>query len=700
MKKFSKLLISLAFCLILAFSGLLAGCGGDSDPTEGGPSEGETPTPVAEYTVSVEGGTLQDGQTSGTYDSGTSVTVTANIPAGYSFCCWTSDGEQISQSNPYTFTVTQSIALKAVFWENGSPVSLSKSLGNPITGFGFGDSTFDSSWDTSDTPWQEGEKDFPVYNGDPSVLVDGDTVYLYVGHDATKEPVTGIYTMPEWMCYSSKDLVNWKAESIIMDMESVPWAADDTSAWAAQVIRYEGYYWFLFCTWASRDILPNENENMCIGLAVSESPTGPFECYDTPLVYSSWTNTPANMSDVPALEDYNDAGWNDIDPTGWVTEDGEFYVAWGNTKSFMCQVEMVEKQNNTSCPYELEIVDQDETRTQGHIVTTDKPSYYYYGADNVEAYADIMRIDLSSSNPNGATFTEAPYIYGRDLNGDGKIDRFYMAYAAGMREALAYSYIDVTDESQLFEDEWQYGNLLMEPTATSNTNHPAMFDFKGKTYFVYHNGSLEYGYGYRRIACITEAAFDEDGFIEFIPETATGLRGVRSTIYSGDLPVSHLNFLNPQLDVAYPLEIETCLWAEEDLDDKNDMYWMLTEGKYIPDGEAEEYYLSIQAENKPGLYLTYDIASGRVYIGQDYAQTGTEESVAVKKNMTFKTISVGYGKGVMFQCAADPTYYLANVNGTLTVTNSVSEEKCAFRVYTETANRFSGPTQFVLNEGI
>ena len=41
-----------------------------------------------------------------------------------------------------------------------------------------------------------------VYGGDPSVLVDGDTVYLYTGHDASTDEEVGksIYNIPEYLC--------------------------------------------------------------------------------------------------------------------------------------------------------------------------------------------------------------------------------------------------------------------------------------------------------------------------------------------------------------------------------------------------------------------------------------------------------------------------------------------------------------------
>ena len=54
-------------------------------------------------------------------------------------------------------------------------ITLEKSTGNPIAGF-------DAA----------GRR---MYGGDPSVLVDGDTVYLYVGHDTA---TNNAYNMPEW----------------------------------------------------------------------------------------------------------------------------------------------------------------------------------------------------------------------------------------------------------------------------------------------------------------------------------------------------------------------------------------------------------------------------------------------------------------------------------------------------------------------
>ena len=719
----------LALFLIPAFLlTLFAGCADDEETAD-------------TYTVTVVNGTIDgtDGSTTDEYEAGASVTVTATVPNGQTFVAWTADGEVVSTENPYTFEVTGDITLTAVFETlvvAGDALNLNKSTGgNPIGGFGIGDSTFDSSWTTESTAWQEGDADFAdviTYGGDPAVMVveeNGvETAYLYVGHDITTAAVTSTYTMPEWICYSSKDLVNWTCEGIIMDIEDIPWARGqatgkvEQSAWASQVIEYEGHYWFFFCSWsetAAGYVTAGENGNMCIGVAVSDDPTGPFRCYSEPLVYSSWTNVTDNGTDL------KDAGWNDIDPTAWVTSEGEFYVAWGNANSFMCQVEITKTtgsyyavqngtpEKDTSISYALEIVDQSES-TDDNLVTIDRstedPAFYQYGYSNIEQVADIMQIDLWTQNTTNNTFTEAPYLYARDTNEDGKEDRYYMIYAAGWREALAYSYIDVDSPDGIWEDVWTYGNRLMDVTATSNTNHPAVFDFKGHTYMIYHNGSLPYGCGYRRVACIAELEFSEDGYINFVNEYSTGLDGVTSKIYQGEstaaVYAAHYSPINPQSiyqDYLYPLTYNTFAGTEAEVQDDvngiDDLLWEIEIAKYVPSADASNAgnYVSIQAYNRAGLYLTYDLTTGKVVITQDNQREGTAESDALQARMSFKTVAGENGIGVMFQCVADSDYYLAIIDGELVVTNTATAAQCTFRVQTQIANRSE---TYAYNEGV
>ena len=135
-----------------------------------------------------------------------------------------------------------------------------------------------------------GDSDNLIYGGDPSVLVDGETVYLYTGHDASTDEEVGkaIYNIPEYLCYSSTDMINWVPEGAVMTMDTVSWASNDTSAWAAQTVKHfdeaavKDMYYLYFCTW-------DKTGKQSIGVAASDSPKGPFVDIGEPLVSSSKT---------------------------------------------------------------------------------------------------------------------------------------------------------------------------------------------------------------------------------------------------------------------------------------------------------------------------------------------------------------------------------------------------------------------------
>ena len=76
-----------------------------------------TPPPPQQYTITVSanpsnGGTVSGG---GTYNQGTSCTVTASAASGYNFTNWTENGNIVSSSSNYTFTVNSNRNLVANF---------------------------------------------------------------------------------------------------------------------------------------------------------------------------------------------------------------------------------------------------------------------------------------------------------------------------------------------------------------------------------------------------------------------------------------------------------------------------------------------------------------------------------------------------------------------------------------------------------
>ncbi|WP_238598857.1 family 43 glycosylhydrolase [Saccharothrix sp. ALI-22-I] len=140
----------------------------------------------------------------------------------------------------------------------------------------------------------------PGYNADPNIAVFGDTYYIYATSDGF--PGWGSTTFRAW---SSKDLVTWADRGVILDLgPDVSWA--DGRAWAPTIAERDGRYYFYFSADAK------------IGVAVGESPTGPFRDSGQPLVSAN-----------------PDGRGQAIDPAAFTDDDGRAYLYWGNGSAFV-----------------------------------------------------------------------------------------------------------------------------------------------------------------------------------------------------------------------------------------------------------------------------------------------------------------------------------------------------------------------------
>jgi len=140
-----------------------------------------------------------------------------------------------------------------------------------------------------------------IYTADPAPMVYNDTVYLYTGHDEDAL-VNSFFTMNDWRCFSSTDMVNWTHHGSPLAYNAFSWASGD--AWAGQCIKRNGKFYY-YCP-----VTRKSNGQMAIGVAVSNNPTGPFK--DTLGTYLVYTGT------------------GDIDPTVFIDDDGQAYLYWGN----------------------------------------------------------------------------------------------------------------------------------------------------------------------------------------------------------------------------------------------------------------------------------------------------------------------------------------------------------------------------------
>jgi hypothetical protein len=154
------------------------------------------------------------------------------------------------------------------------------------------------------------------FTADPAITVIGNTVYAYVGQDAAT--VGGWFNMPNWLCYSTTDMKNWKAHGPVLAAKDFV-NANGGAAWAAQVVEKDGKY-YDYVTLDGKD-------GHFITVAVSDSPTGPFKeaLPGKPLITDDMTK--------------DSHRWNsDIDPTVLIDTDGTPWMAWGNGDCYMVKL--------------------------------------------------------------------------------------------------------------------------------------------------------------------------------------------------------------------------------------------------------------------------------------------------------------------------------------------------------------------------
>ena len=157
--------------------------------------------------------------------------------------------------------------------------------------------------------------------------------------------------------------------------------------------------------------------------------------------------------------------WDDIDPTVWIDDDGQAYLYWGNTVCHYVKL----KENM------LEF--------DGPIETVELPNY-----------------------------TEAPWIH-------KKGDWYYLSYAYQFPEKIAYAM------SKSVTGPWEFKGILNEVAGNSNTNHQAIIEFKGKDYFIYHNGSIPtHGGSFRRSVCVDRLYYNADGTMKRVIMTSEGIQ--------------------------------------------------------------------------------------------------------------------------------------------------------------------------------
>jgi beta-xylosidase len=155
---------------------------------------------------------------------------------------------------------------------------------------------------------------------------------------------------------------------------------------------------------------------------------------------------------------------DDIDPTVIIDDDGQAYIFWGNAQCYFAKLK------------------KNMTELDGPIHTVQLPD-----------------------------FIEGSWISKRK-------GWYYLSYAYQFPEKIAYAM------SRNINGPWQFKGILNEVAFNSVTNSPAIIDFKGQSYFIYHNGALPTGGSYRRSVCIDYLYYNSDGTIKPVAMTSSGVK--------------------------------------------------------------------------------------------------------------------------------------------------------------------------------
>ncbi|MEZ3552134.1 MAG: glycoside hydrolase family 43 protein [Muribaculaceae bacterium] len=310
-----------------------------------------------------------------------------------------------------------------------------------------------------------GAADNPIvqtcFTTDPAPMVDGDRLYVYTGHD---ENGADFFWMQEWRVYSTKDMANWTDHGSPLAIEDFSWG--DDRAWAPQCVERDGKYYFYV------PLHSKLSGGMAIGVAVGDSPTGPFK-------------------DALGKPLYDDGKWDNIDPSVMIDDDGQAWIFWGNPEIRYAKL------NRDMISFDGEVKTVDQT-TEGFgapgMGQRPKDSKIGEGGDFIDCY------------------TEGPWIMKR-----GK--KYYLLYAAGgIPEHIAYSMADSP------EGPWKYMGAVMPLQDTGSfTNHCGVADFKDKSYFFYHTGKLPGGGGFGRSVAVEEFKYNPDGTFPSIKATEQGV---------------------------------------------------------------------------------------------------------------------------------------------------------------------------------
>lgn len=335
-----------------------------------------------------------------------------------------------------------------------------------------------------------------VPDGEPH-LFDG-RVYIYGSHDA---PQGDKYCVGDYVTWSAPedDLTDWRYEGVIYRKTQDPSnAKGEMELWAPDVTcgpdgRYYLYYCFSF--------YPE------IGVAVSDSPAGPFEFY-------GHVRYPAHVMGGKTLQEFMP-----FDPAVLTDEDGQVYLYYGFAPAG-------EKEMTLPDPESLPPEERGKIEQLKNVAMGENGMVVELEPDMVTLRNMPKPCIPGENHSAGTSFEGHGFFEASSIRKVGK--KYYMVYSSHKSHELCYAVSDYPDQ------DYVYGGTLVSngdigldgrdfPVNTLGNNHGGMVCANGTWYIFYHRQTN--GTEFSRQGCAERIEIQPDGSIRQVEITSCGLNG-------------------------------------------------------------------------------------------------------------------------------------------------------------------------------
>lgn len=305
-----------------------------------------------------------------------------------------------------------------------------------------------------------------IYTADPSAHYFNGKIYIYPSHDIEAgvpfDDLGSHFAMEDYHVISMDSITSEAVDNgIALHVKDVAWA--EKQMWAPDAAHKEGKYYLFFPA-------RNYAGRFQIGVAVSDSPTGPF------------------TAEPKAIE-----GSYSIDPAVFEDEDGSYYMYFGGIWGGQLQ-----KYRNNVYDEINELPKPNEPALSPLVAKM---------TDTLLEFAEIPR-EIQILDADGKTFLEgdndrrffeAAWLH--KYNG-----KYYFSYSTGDTHYICYAIGDTP------YGPFTYGGRILNPVV-GWTSHHSICEVDDKWYLFYHDSSLSKGITHLRSVKVAEITYREDGSI-------------------------------------------------------------------------------------------------------------------------------------------------------------------------------------------